>query len=97
MPYGTILDPATTRPEVQGMKDPVTGLVAIANGFARDPFVSTTGCPIATTTAFTLAGCGLNQIPAGRLDPNAIKLLNLYPSPTGSSLFSNYAQLAEAV
>jgi len=91
MPYGTILDPATTRPEVQGMKDPVTGLVAIANGFARDPFVSTTGCPIATTTAFTLAGCGLNQIPAGRLDPNAIKLLNLYPSPTGSSLFSNYA------
>lgn len=32
-----------------------------------------------------------NLIPAGRLNQNAIKLLNLYPTPTSSSLFSNYA------
>ena len=74
MPYGTILDPATTRQVSTGV-------------YVRDPFGT---CP-ASTTVFTLAGCGLNQIPAGRLDPNAIKLLNLYPSPTNSALFSNFA------
>ena len=55
--------------------------------YARDPFGT---CP-ASTLAFSLAGCGLNQLPGSRLDPNAIALLNLYPNPTGSSLFSNYA------
>ncbi len=74
MPYGTILDPATTRQVSTGV-------------YVRDPFGT---CP-ASTTVFTLAGCGLNQIPAGRLDPNAVKLLNLYPSPTNSALFSNFA------
>ena len=40
---------------------------------------------------FTVAGCNLNIIPAGRLDPNAIALLNLYPNPTSGSLLSNFA------
>src|SRR6202035_2802757 len=40
---------------------------------------------------FTLAGCNLNQLPASRLDPNAIKLLNLFPTPTSGVLFSNFA------
>jgi hypothetical protein len=31
-----------------------------------------------------------NIIPTNRLDPNAIALLNLYPLPTSSGLFSNY-------
>ena len=31
-----------------------------------------------------------NIIPANRLDPNAIKLLNLFPAPTNSGLFNNY-------
>ncbi len=31
-----------------------------------------------------------NKIPANRLNPNAIKLLNLYPSPTSPSLFNNF-------
>ena len=31
-----------------------------------------------------------NIIPANRLDPNAVALLNLYPLPTNNSLFSNY-------
>jgi len=76
MPYGTILDPATTRETT-----PNSGV------FVRDPFGT---CP-ASTTNFTLAACNLNMIPVGRLDPNAIKLLNLYPNPTGSGLFSNFA------
>jgi Carboxypeptidase regulatory-like domain/TonB dependent receptor-like, beta-barrel len=87
IPVGTILDPATTRPVTQGVTDPVSGLVAASTGYARDPFGT---CP-ASTLAFSLAGCGLNQLPSGRLDANAIALLNLYPNPTGSSLFSNYA------
>jgi len=87
IPVGTILDPATTRPVTKGVTDPVSGLVAASTGFARDPF----GACAPSTLAFSLAGCGLNQLPAGRLDANAIALLNLYPNPTGSSLFSNYA------
>jgi hypothetical protein len=32
-----------------------------------------------------------NIIPASRLDPNAVKLLNLYPAPTTGSLFNNFS------
>jgi hypothetical protein len=87
MPLGTILDPSTTRAITTGVVDPVSGLTATTTGYARDPFGT---CP-ATTAAFTLSGCGLNQLSAGRLDANAIALLNLYPTPTSSALFSNYA------
>jgi hypothetical protein len=65
--------------------DPATTR-AVAGGFVRDPFGT---CP-ASTTNFTLAGCNLNILPAGRLDANAIKLLNLYPAPINGSLFSNF-------
>ena len=71
IPTGTILDPATTRAVSKGVADPITGLVASASGYVRDPFPG-------------------NIIPASRLDPNAIKLLNLYPLPTVSGLFNNY-------
>ena len=37
-----------------------------------------------------------NQIPASRLDPNAVKLLNLFPAPTGPSLYNNYNVNANA-
>jgi hypothetical protein len=76
MPVGTILDPATTRQISPGV-------------FVRDPFGTCGSAPAGF--AFTLAGCNLNQLPAGRLDPNAIALLNLYPTPTNGSLFSNFA------
>ena len=76
MPTGTILDPATTRQISPGV-------------FVRDPFGTCGSAPAGF--AFTLAGCNLNILPANRLDPNAIKLLNLYPLPTTSSLFSNFA------
>ena len=65
--------------------DPATTR-AVPGGFVRDPFGT---CP-ASTTNFTLAGCNLNILPAGRLDPNAINLLNLYPAPVNGSLSSNF-------
>ncbi len=60
--------------------------------YVRDPFGTCANEPAGFT--YTVATCGLNMIPAGRLDPNAIALLNLYPLPTTNavgSLFSNYA------
>ena len=91
IPVGTILDPGTTRAVTSGAVDPISGLTATSTGFVRDPF----GTCGPSTTAFTLAGCGLNQLPPGRLDPHAIQLLNLYPNPTTGSVFSNYANFAE--
>ncbi len=32
-----------------------------------------------------------NVIPSGRLDPNAVKLLDLYPAPTQAGLLNNYS------
>src|SRR5580698_2767616 len=89
IPLGTILDPATTRAVGAGALDPVSGIVnsSTSTVYVRDPFGT---CP-ASTRNFSLAGCGLNQLPAGRLDPNAIKLLNLYPLPSTGGLSSNFA------
>jgi len=88
---GTILDPATTRAVTAGVADPVTGLTSTATGYVRDPFGT---YPIGTTdfTGANVTAFGLNQLPAGRLDQNAIALLNLYPLPTNNaSVFSNFA------
>jgi Carboxypeptidase regulatory-like domain len=89
IPVGTILDPATTRAVAAGAVDVVSGITNTTSStvYVRDPFGS---CP-ASTTNFTLAACNLNQLPAGRLDANAIKLLNLYPQPTSGGLTSNFA------
>ncbi len=84
IPPGTILDPATTRAVTAGVVDPVSGLVAANSGFARDPF---SNC--APSTLDFNVGCNLNQLPASRLDPNAIKLLNLYPTPTTNTSSAN--------
>ncbi len=86
IPYGTVLDPATTRAVTAGKVDPVSGFVASQTGFVRDPFGT---CGPGTLT-FSLAACGLNQIPAGRLDQNAVKLLSLYPAPTSPGFTSNF-------
>jgi hypothetical protein len=75
---GTILDPATTR--------------FTSGGWVRDPFGLST-CTSAGLQAPTVAACpGLNQLPAGRLDANAVKLMNLYPNPNtnGTSTSANY-------
>ncbi len=86
MPTGTIVDPATTRAVTAGQVDPVSGLIATKTGYVRDPFGT---CP-ASDTNFSSTGCGLNQLPAGRIDPVALKLMSLYPAPNGTGLSQNY-------
>jgi hypothetical protein len=86
IPYGTIMDPATTRAVTAGAVDPVSGFKATQTGYVRDPF----GSCGPGTQSFLLGTCGLNQIPASRLDPNAVKLLSLYPAPTTSGFSSNF-------
>src|ERR1019366_4715919 len=73
---GTILDPATTRYVGAGQPDPVSGLTNTgAAGYVRDPFSSL--CAPSTKT-YTLTACpDLNMLPNGRVDPNAVKILNL--------------------
>jgi Carboxypeptidase regulatory-like domain/TonB dependent receptor len=89
LPVGTVLDPATTRAVTAGQLDPTSGLVATQTGFVRDPFF--TGGSIAGIKNFIPLASQLNQLPVGRLDLNAIALLNLYPLPTTSSLQQNFA------
>jgi hypothetical protein len=105
-PYGTVFDPATTRPVVCGVPDSVTGLPApscasqqVPAGtrisYISDPFYGPNGTtPVGGITNFTNAcpsvtACMLNQLPGGRLDPNAIKLLGLYPAAQLPGIFSN--------
>ena len=90
-PLGTVFDPATTRTVTMGVVDPVTGITAPATGMVRDPFY---GASLVGATDFTTpaAHALLNMLPASRLGPNAISLLNLYPAPTTSGLFNNFSQ-----
>ena len=78
---GQVFDPATTRPVDCGVADSVTDITVGCTG------TQTTG----TAIGFVRDPFVGNLIPASRLDANAIKLLNLYPLPTTSSLFSNFA------
>ncbi len=73
---GQIFDPATTRAVTAGQVDPVTGVKAVSTGYVRDPFPGNLICP---------------ANPCGRIDQNAVKLLNLYPSPNLPGIFNNYA------
>jgi hypothetical protein len=77
---GTVLDPATTRFVGAGAVDPVSGLTNTgADAYVRDPFSNKCG---PSTTNFTLSACSdLNMLPASRVDPVAVKLLQLYPAP----------------
>ena len=101
-PYGTVFDPATTRPVGCGTVDTVTGLAApgcdpgVPTGttiaHVTDPFY--TGGSVAGITDFTglcstVQNCQLNQIPAGRIDPNAVNILNLFPQAQLPGLVSN--------
>jgi hypothetical protein len=103
-PYGTILDPSTTRSVAAGARDPISGLpnTSSATVYVRDPFYgcSAAGCPaangapggsLAGITNFTSASqiALLNVLPSTRLDPNAIALLSLFPLPTNNSVFVN--------
>jgi Carboxypeptidase regulatory-like domain len=89
-PHGTILDPATTRSVPAGAIDPVSGLVNTSSSlvYVRDPFY--TGASVAGISNFTGLGSQLNILPASRIDPNAVKLLGVYPAPTSSGLTNNF-------
>lgn len=79
IPKGTILDPATTRFVTAGAVDPVSGLKNNTGGdvYVRDPF----GTCAPSTVNFSASDCSLNHLPGGRIDPNAVAILNLYPAP----------------
>jgi hypothetical protein len=78
---GQIMDPSTTRSISCGVLDPVSGMIpACTNG-------ATTGSQIGYARE-PFAG---NVLPANRLDPNAVKLLNLFPKSNNSGLFNNYS------
>jgi hypothetical protein len=49
-----------------------------------------TGLP-ATGTGYVREAFANNQIPANRVDQNAIKLLELFPAPTASGILNNYS------
>ena len=67
------------------------GLTATSSGVVRDPFYACGSLAgVINFTGAAQVAC-LNQIPASRLDPNAIKLLNLYPALTGPGIFTNYS------
>ncbi len=90
-PYATFFDPATTRQVAAGATDVVTGLPNTTGNaiYVRDPFY--TGGSIAGITDFTGDEQYLNQLPASRIDPNAAKLMALYPAPTITQpIFPNY-------
>lgn len=89
-PVGTIFDPATSRPVTSGAIDTTTGLAATSTGFVRDPFYQGA---IAGQRNFTSDAqkALLNQLPANRLSPSAIALLDLYPSPTAAGIINNYS------
>jgi Carboxypeptidase regulatory-like domain/TonB-dependent Receptor Plug Domain len=93
-PGAAIMDPATTRYLTAGEVDPVTGLTATQSGYVRDPFYLGS---LVGVTNFTGAAqeALLNQLPASRLDPNAIKILGLFPAPNTAGILGgtedNYA------
>lgn len=89
---GTVFDPATTRFVTAQSVDPVTGLTATKTGYVRDPFgLGTCANGLSAQTISPSVCSSLNQLPANRLDPVALKLLSLYPAAnSGSGISSNY-------
>jgi hypothetical protein len=85
---GTILDPATTRQVAASSVDPVSGLENTTSSaiYVRDPFLTGGSAGIRDFSGMTSQ---LNILPQGRIDPNAIKLLSLYPDPTNQTIFTN--------
>jgi hypothetical protein len=96
---GTILDPATTRFVAAGATDPVSGLVNNTGsaGYVRDPF--STDCGPSSTTITQAACPDLNKLTgtnAGRVNQNAVNILNLFPAPnSGLQTYGNSPALYE--
>ncbi|HUB00939.1 MAG TPA: carboxypeptidase regulatory-like domain-containing protein [Terracidiphilus sp.] len=91
---GTILDPATTRFVAAGATDPVSGLVNTSgsDGYVRDAF----GCAPSQTNVTSATCPNINMLPAGRIDQNAVKLLDLFPAPnSGLAIYQTSPALFE--
>ena len=82
---GTVLDPATTRSVTAGTVDPVSGIDRQPR-----PAMFAILSALRLLPPFPLRACRLNQLPANRIDPNAVKLLNLYPLANHWELTSNF-------
>jgi Carboxypeptidase regulatory-like domain len=103
-PHGTILDPATTRALPTSGVDPITGLTGAAGSFVRDPFYGCSasgGCQSFAgnhTTNFATVSqeAFLNILPTSRIDPNAVSLLGVYPTPTSAGLNNNFLYVPKA-
>ena len=93
--HGTILDPATTRQVAAGAFDPFSGLRNNSNSavYVRDPFY--TGGSIVGMTDFTGSTQYLNILPVGRIDPNALNLLGVYPAQNQAGFANNYVTLVK--
>jgi hypothetical protein len=91
---GTVFDPATTRTVAANSVDLISGFQNTSSSAVsvRDPFF--TGGSVAGMKDFTTVASQLNQLPSARLDPNAIKVLGLYPVPTATGITNNYFQNA---
>jgi hypothetical protein len=87
IPVGTISDPATTRLVAAGAVDPTSGFTnhGTSAAYVRDPFSTDCGPSTLDYTHCT----DLNHLPALRLDPNAIKVLQLYPAPNNGTEYNN--------
>ena len=92
--HGTILDPATTRLVGAGQHDPISGLINTSNVavYVRDPFYTGN---IVGVTDFTGATAQLNIIPGQRIDPNAVKLLGVYPAQSRPGFANNFVTLVK--
>lgn len=93
---GTVFDPSTTRTVAAGAVDPVSGFVNTSGNAisVRDPFFS--GGSIAGISDFTGRTAQLNLLPGSRFDPNALKLLQLYPKANRAGFNSNFFQAAKS-
>lgn len=82
-PLGSVFDPSTTRAVSCGVADPVTGLVPTAT-------TCPSGTPVGSPAGYVREPFAGNMLPVGRLDPNAIKLLELFPAPSAPGLINNF-------
>jgi hypothetical protein len=87
-PAGTVFDPATTRATIAGAIDTTTGLTASSSSYVRDPFYQGSLGGMSNFTG--AAAAQLKHLPASRLNPLAIALLNLYPANPAAGIANNY-------
>ena len=78
---GQVFDPSTTRVVSCGVTDASTGVTVPCSS----------GTAVGTPLGYARNPFPGNILPANRLDPNAINLLNLFPAPNNSGLFNNFS------